>query len=653
MLPEYRRTYQLALLRQATQQILQARQQLDTVQWMQAHVVAGQASQRLRRYGSAVYHFRRALQLSSKNTRWQASALPLLGKALYYQGDTGNARQVYQRALAMYQHQHNLLGKGEVYQQLGELYGSENKWRRAQGSQEQALEVWRAAHDSAKIAEAFHHIGMAHQHQRQYSRALYYLQQSQAIALQLHDSVRVGEALRSIGQIYQDFGNFETAAVFYTRALENLPRAASPTVRANTLWVLAAMQDSLGQHRPAQAALHQALVAAQQTGSSILLSGIYFSLADLYQRNRQPSAALRALRRYVALQDSALAEQRENQIAELRLRYESEKKEREIQLLTKDQQLQQANLRRQKLLGNLLAAGAVLLLITVAALYRGRKQQENINQILTQKNAAISQQKEKLDRLNQTKNTLFSVISHDLRSPLSSLYSLLSLISLGALPPARLAAHTARLSQTLDSTSRLLDNLLNWSASQMQGDSGTKPERLRLDILIEEVFSQIADEAERKEVQLLSEILEPCSARADLNMTRLILRNLLGNALKFTSAGGCITVSARRLATSWEVSVRDTGVGISPAGQHKILEQTESYSTPGTDHEKGVGLGLRLCKEFLELNNGELSFESTVGKGTTFRFTLPAAESKTPKLSMRVLPQDDADAPPAPASVAG
>ncbi|TGD82661.1 tetratricopeptide repeat-containing sensor histidine kinase [Hymenobacter wooponensis] len=653
VLPEYRRTFQLKTLRQATQQILQARQRLDTVQWIQAHVVAGKASQCLSRYASAVYHFRRALRLAQKDAKLQATTLPLLGKALYAQGDTGNARLVYQRALINFQRQHNSVGSGEVYQQLGELYGSENQWRRAQTCHEQALQVWRTAHDSARIAGSLHDIGRAHHQQQQNSRALYYLQQSQAIAQHLHDSVRIGEALRSTGQIYQDFGNFETAAVFYTQALENLPQSASPVVRATTWWVLAAMHDSLDQHGPAQASLQQALVAARQAGSSVLLRNIYFSLSSIHQRDRHPTAALQALQRYVALQDSALVEQRENQIAELQLRYESEKKEREIQLLTKDQQLQQANLRRQKLLRNLLAAGAVLLLMTVGALYRAHKQQEDINRMLKRKNAAISQQKEVLDRLNQTKNTLFSVISHDLRSPLSSLYSLLSLLSLGTLPPARLAAHAARLSQTLDSTSRLLDNLLNWSASQMQGDGGTKPERLRLDVLIAEALDLMADDAERKQVRLINEVQEPCPARADLNMTRLILRNLLGNALKFTPAGGTITVSAKLLPTMWEIAVHDTGVGISPTGQYKIQEQRESYSTPGTDHEKGVGLGLRLCKEFLERNSGELSFESTLGKGSIFRFTLPAAESKAPKVSMRVLSPEDADETVASASVAG
>ncbi|TGE08216.1 ATP-binding protein [Hymenobacter fodinae] len=651
--PDYGRPAHLKALRQATQQILQARQDLDTAQWIQAHVVAGKASQQLSRYASAVYHFRRALQLSPINAQGQAATLSLLGNALRAEGDTGNARVVYQRALSAFQRQENAVGKGEMYQQLGELYGSENQWRRAQLCHEQALQVWRAAHDSARIAGSLHDIGRAHHHQQQNSRALYYLQQSQGIAQHLHDSLRVGEALRSTGQIYQDFGNFETAAVFYTRALANFPKAASPVITATTWWALGAMHDSLGQHTTARASLQSALAAARQAGSSVLLRNIYFSLADLHQRDQRPTAALQALRRYVGLQDSALAEQRENQIAELQLRYESEKKEREIQLLTKDQQLQQANLRRQTLLRNLLAAGAVLLLMTVAALYRAHKQQEHINRILERKNAAISQQKEVLDRLNQTKNTLFSVISHDLRSPLSSLYSLLSLLSLGTLPPARLAAHAARLSQTLDNTSRLLDNLLNWSASQMQGDGGTKPERLRLDVLISEALELMADDAERKQVRLLNEVQEPCPARADLNMTRLILRNLLGNALKFTPAGGTITVSATRLPSLWEIAVQDTGVGISPTGQRKIQEQNESYSTPGTDQERGVGLGLRLCKEFLERNSGELSFQSTLGKGSTFRFTLPAAESKAPRTAMRVLPQEDTNEAITSASVAG
>ncbi|SNC66879.1 Signal transduction histidine kinase [Hymenobacter gelipurpurascens] len=644
--PTFRQSVQeTKLLHKAKQQVLQARQQHDTLPWRRAHIAAGKACQDLWRHESAVYHFRRAVQLSGKNAQAQASALQLLGSALHSQGDTGKSRQVYQRALLAYGQLQSLAGKGEIYEKLGELYGSANKWPQAQISHEQALQVWKQLHDSARMATALNDIGMAHQRQQHRSLALYYLQQALAQAQRLHDSTRTGETLRSTGQVYQELGNYEVAASLFTKALQSLPASAPAATRANTLWVLATMQDSVGQSVAAKSYLKQALKAARESGSKVLLRAIYFSLSDLEQRHGQPAAALQALRQYTALQDSAYAEQRAAQIADLQLRYETEKKEREIELLTKDQQLQQANLRRQKLLRNLLGAGALLLLLTVGALYRGRKQQVRINRLLQRQNAAISRQKEALDRLNQTKDTLFSVISHDLRSPLSSLYSLLSLLSLGTLPPARLAAHTERLSRTLDSTLRLLDNLLNWSSAQMQGESGAKPERIRLDILIEEALNLLAGDAERKQLHVVSDVQELLVARADLNMTRLVLRNLLGNALKFTPAGGTITISARRLNSMWEISVHDTGVGIAPAVHDKVLGQRGTHTTLGTAQEKGTGLGLRLCKDFVERNGGLLSFESAVGQGSTFRFTLPVSEGALPMMPFQVVRSQEDEAP--------
>ena len=112
---------------------------------------------------------------------------------------------------------------------------------------------------------------------------------------------------------------------------------------------------------------------------------------------------------------------------------------------------------------------------------------------------------------------------------------------------------------------------------------------------------------------------------ADLNMIRLVLRNLVANAIKFTPAAGTVTVAAQPLGTMWEITVTDSGMGISTADREKIFGQGGPHTTLGTAREKGTGLGLLLCKDFVERNGGKLSFESEVGQGSTFRFTLPAA----------------------------
>lgn len=593
-----------------------------------AYLAIGAAYQAQRQYDPALRHFVRALRLYQQlhNEPGRARALRMLGRAQYLQGDTGQAYDTYKQALAITLSSGDARSRAQVYSNLGELLGAGAQWQRALRSYEQAYAEWQQAGNLPGQAQALNSIGLAHHQLRQYSRSLYYLRLSLQQARQLGDSTSTGEALASTGRVYQDVGNYEVALNFYTQAISQLPQRTPPARRAAALQVLALVQDSLSYRVAAIRSLQQALPLAQQAGSQIQVSTFYQKLASLYERENNYTQALAAQRRYSELQDSVFAERRSAQIAELQTRYESEKKGREIQLLLKNRQIQDANLHRQKLLRNTMAVGALLLLLTVAALYRGRREQARVNRLLQRKNRAINRQKQELSHLNRTKDTLFSIISHDLRSPLSSLYSMLTLQTLGNLPPERMATHAERLSRTLDVTLRLLDNLLNWSAAQMQGDK-VRPEKIALQAAAEEALALLAGDADRKNIQLHTQLPEHCLVSADVNMLRLVLRNLVGNAIKFTPAEGTITLAARLQETQgmWELSVTDTGVGIAVADQARIFGETGLHSTLGTAREKGTGLGLRLCKEFVERNGGRISFESVPGQGSTFRFTLPAA----------------------------
>ncbi|WP_167856816.1 ATP-binding protein [Hymenobacter aquaticus] len=589
-----------------------------------SHRIIASAQNELRHYDQALRHYRAARRLHQHLRLSHHATVDLahVGHTLFIQGDTGQARRAYQAALQAFTTLRQPTAAAYVLGQLGLLYGRQQKWQQALASQQQALRTWQQNRDSAKVAATLNALGNLYYQQRQYSRALFHLRRAMQVARPT-DSLALSESLNSVGQVYQDLSNDEQALTSFLRAEQLLPHAAPAGVRA-TLWQgIAAAHDSLGHWSAAQQALLSSLPIARLGGSKAQLSAIYQALAAVYRRTGNYRQALAAMTRFAGLKDSAFAEERSAQVAELRTRYETEKKEREIQLLIKDRQIQEANLRRQKVVRNALAAGAVLLLLMVAGLYRGRQQQVRVNRLLERKNAAINRQKEELGRLNQTKDTLFSVISHDLRSPLSSLYSLLSLLNMGALPPERLALHSARLTRGLNNTLLLLDNLLNWSAAQMKKDK-IRPERVRLDVLAEEAVALLLGDAERKTILLLNQLPVPTLVRADVNMVRLVLRNLLGNAIKFTPEGGTVTLTAAAQGTMWAVSVHDTGIGIAAADQDKVFGKAGPFSTLGTAREKGTGLGLQLCQDFVERNGGQLSLASIVGQGTTFTFTLPA-----------------------------
>ncbi|WP_324671611.1 HAMP domain-containing sensor histidine kinase [Hymenobacter sp. GOD-10R] len=271
----------------------------------------------------------------------------------------------------------------------------------------------------------------------------------------------------------------------------------------------------------------------------------------------------------------------------------------------------------------LMMSDLLLVLVALGLIWALRRQRLQ-NRALRQEQAALRQQQEELAQLNKTKSLLFCALAHDVRSPLGSLYSLLTLLDLGTIPIERLAAHKEQLTYTLDTTLQLLDSLLNWSAAHLQ-DVRPRPKKLVLNELVIETLALVSVEAKRKRISLQNELEQSYMCLADPDMTRLVLRNLLSNAIKFTPEFGVVRIAAAPKGAFWEVAVTDTGVGITDADRLRIFGEAKLHTTSGTADERGTGLGLRLCKEFVERNGGQLSFQTQPELGTTFCFTIPRA----------------------------
>jgi signal transduction histidine kinase len=172
----------------------------------------------------------------------------------------------------------------------------------------------------------------------------------------------------------------------------------------------------------------------------------------------------------------------------------------------------------------------------------------------------------------------------------------------------------------------LLEDLLYWARSQ-QGETVYRPSALNVSELAERSIRLLAPAAKAKSVRLHSEIRTPVTVFADKDMIMTVIRNLISNALKFTPESGEIRISAVSDGKTAEISVSDTGVGISKENINRLFRSDETFTTSGIRNEKGLGFGLMLCKEFVEKNRGKIRAESTEGTGSLFVFTLPAAES--------------------------
>lgn len=260
------------------------------------------------------------------------------------------------------------------------------------------------------------------------------------------------------------------------------------------------------------------------------------------------------------------------------------------------------------------------------ALHKKNLQIKQQKQMVAEKAALLHTQANELAELNSLKNRLFSVIAHDLKAPMYALRSLFQNMQHYNLPAAEIKSMIPEVVKDMNDTIGLMENLLQWSKTQMQADAVVAQE-INVTELIADVVKLLRLQAEAKAVTITCNNQQPIHVFADRDMIQLVLRNLVSNAIKFTPQNGSVAIGINRHSYFAEVFVQDTGTGISEEALKKI-HQNIFYTTKGTASESGTGLGLMLCKEFLAKNGGQMHIESKLGQGSIFSFTLPVTDAR-------------------------
>ncbi len=240
---------------------------------------------------------------------------------------------------------------------------------------------------------------------------------------------------------------------------------------------------------------------------------------------------------------------------------------------------------------------------------------------------ALKKSEAKLIELNATKDKFFNIVAHDLKNPFTSLLGSTELLyeNIHKMDTQTIIKLSRILNESAKSGYSILLNLLDWSRSQT-GQIKFNAEKINLKDLIEENFADIYLFSTSKAINISTNIKEDIFILADKNMLNTVLRNLLSNAVKFTHRNGSVHVSAKVDESEVVISIEDTGTGISKENISKLFRLDSKYSVPGTDKEAGTGLGLKLCKEFIEKMNGSIYVKSTENKGSEFVFSIPAID---------------------------
>jgi signal transduction histidine kinase len=453
--------------------------------------------------------------------------------------------------------------------------------------------------------------------------ALKYNLEALRIREEIGDKHGIGGSLNNIAVIYADSAfqsvDLNTALDYLGRSLRIKEELGDEVGICQTLINMGQLRTDLGQFSTAKIYLDKALTMASELGVTNLLMVTYAHLADFYEKTGDYRQAFKYQVIYTNLMDSVYIEDNKQQIAEMQVRYETQKKEQENELLKQQSEIQALQIIRQRNQKNSFIILAVLLLGLAVAIFSRFYLKKKTNRLLEEKNRQLA-------IMNVTKDKFLSILSHDLKNPLGVLLQVSVQLKerFHELNDDQKLQIINLISRSSEQTHNLLGDLLEWSAAR-NGNALLKPERLDLSELVGSNFELLKLTAEKKEIRLISDIPANTVVFGDRNMISAVLRNLLSNALKFMLKPGNIRVDYAGKGKMIEVRVQDEGIGISEEDVGKLFRIDVNSAQIGGQGEKGTGLGLILCREFVEKNGGTIRAESVKDVGSTFIFTLPKA----------------------------
>lgn len=531
---------------------------------------------------------------------------------------------------------------------------------RLMGNLERALEyLFKGADEAADkpqfrgtLAEIYAEISTSYTQNGDSENALYYGSKTIKMLRELGKKQPLALSLLNFGYDYYLIGNYDSAMTYYNESepiLENLGFELGVAYiignRALVYW-------KQGDRERAKEDLFKAIDMLEPLGDKYGMADYYNQLGRIYREEKEEEEAIRytlvgldmaksvglkeqvrdasyilfqltkkrgnleeAIKyqtQYHAYKDSIQNLETTQRLGDMKTEYEVGRKQAEVDLLLE----QKRNNRIIMITGGILLIAFICLVIIVYTYFKAK------NRLSIQ----LEKQKDDLEVLNQTKDKFFSIISHDLRGPVNTLNGLVTVSQLYLQEGKgdKVEGMVNKMSESVDRLTKLLDTLLNW-ALQQRGHFPYVPERLSLNDLMDDVIEMFSDTATSKNIKLEFDSAENHQLLVDRNTTSTILRNLVNNAIKFTRFGGFVKISAKKDAEQkfCVITVIDNGVGIEEDKLESLFNLDETKSTKGTSGETGLGLGLQLVYEFVQLNKGKLEVKSKPDEGTTFTIYLP------------------------------
>ncbi len=571
-----------------------------------------------------------ALQWSEKNEydKGRARALNVIGLGHWMKSNHSDALSYYQKALPFFERSGDLQGYGLCLNNIGLVYFYQGDYPNAIDYFQKAHAIHARDHYAEGSALALNNLGLAYEQKNDLAKALSFYQQALAIYQDQRHKQGIGQSLTNIGYAYLALDRADLALAAFAKAVSIQETILDRSTLISSLIGIAGVYKDQKKFNAAITNADRALTISREVKSTYDEREATIILYRIYKEKGDAAHALEYHEQFKILSDTIFSLENNKAIASLEARVELENKQKQFEMLEKENALRQR-------INYVTALGLIGMALLSFFIFWNRRKLKSAYNKLEEANLRLTHIKQQMEakavmlgESNHAKDKMFSVISHDLRSPLNAVRGMFDLVNTGQLSSVELASFMPEIGKKVNNASEILEELLEWSKTQMMSQEAHQT-NVSIRDLLDQARERFIPQAREKGVNIVVDSSDNCKAYADVDMMRAVLRNLVANAIKFSRTGDVITLRSSASDGEVLITVSDTGVGIKPEHLDKLF-QASGFTTQGTANEKGTGLGLMLCREFVEKNGGSIRVESTVGKGSAFTITLPSARTVKP-----------------------
>lgn len=622
----------------------------------------------------AIIYYNQSIQIAKKhkNPNFIGKSYKAIGSFFYEKSDYEEALSNFKLAQIYFEKASNQRESGRAYMNIGNVYLSQNIDSKAYEYFLKALRIAEKTNYLKGISAAYNNIGLIYKERNDALKAIDYYNKSLKIATQINDKVGISSTLTNIGNVYADEKKFNLAIDYYNKSLKIDTEQQDKFGMVICFNNIGEIYLEQGLYANAKQYYENGIDLAQEIGNKSMLAMLYLNLSNLnlkelqleeaydnamlsfkyakltneikaqaqvYELFSEISVAQNNYKKAYEYQklfkkfnDSVSSSDRLMKIKELDVIFDAENKNKELQNLTDNNRQNKIQITNQKILIYSFIFLIFIVFLFTAILFKQNQDKVKMNALLSlksvqieDKNKEILEQHQNLEKLNDTKDKFFSIIGHDLKNPMNSIIGFSELLSdnYNKYDDEKRNKFVNIIKESAHRSNELLENLLTWAQSQSNSIE-FHPTKISLKKSIEEVFGLLNVQASKNDITLQSNFSVNCNVIADQNMLLTILRNLVANAIKFSNHNSMVSVIVTPHDKFCEITVKDSGDGI-PENEIEYLFDLHNKSKITKKLKSGSGLGLILCKDFVEKQGGKIWVNSKLGEGSEFTFTLPNA----------------------------